>query len=303
MARHKKKKRIKGRFYVFCLILILIIGLAGYFGIKALFGDQEGGPSGTDELASEGEIQASQQDDGAVAEPETPPEPEKKKPEIPLVTSADGTPAASTATLANTESYYEGAVVIANPNDYHCIVNRKYNLPSDYEPDDLVKVSIPFAQRSEEVKYMRKDANDALNEMFAAAKEEAGFELYGASGYRSYNIQKSLFSGNAQRKGSIAEANKTSALPGQSEHQLGLAMDITSESMNFTLSDSFYDTPEGKWVTDNCHRFGFIIRYPANKEAITGYMYEPWHCRYVGKELAEELHSSGLTMEEYYGVV
>ena len=224
-------------------------------------------------------------------------------PEIPLVLSDDGTPVSSTAVIDNTQHLYEGAMVIANPNDIHCIVNRTYNLPSDYEPDDLVKVSVPFAQRQEDVKYMRKEASEALSEMFQAASEEQGYALYGASGYRSYAVQKTLFSNNIGKKGSVDLANATSALPGQSEHQLGLVMDVTTEAMNYTLSESFYDTPEGKWLAENCHRFGFIIRYPKEKVDITGYAYEPWHCRYVGKELAKELYEADLTLEEYYGIV
>lgn len=292
MSRRKKKK-VNGRFYIFCAIVLIVVILLCYFGGKALFGkDENQPPNGSN--TTMGAIQGSDQGD---ADPAS-----TGKLEIPLVTSEDGTPVSSKATIANTESYYQDAYIIANPDAYNCIVNRKYNLPSDYVPEDLVKVSVPFAQRSEEVKYMRKDANDALTEMFNAAKEEAGHELYGASGYRSYAIQTSLFNGNAQRKGSIEVANKVSALPGQSEHQLGLAMDITAKSMNFTLTEDFYNTPEGKWVTENCYRFGFIIRYPADKTEITGYLYEPWHCRYVGKDLAKELSESGLTMEEYYGL-
>ena len=294
MAR-KKKKKINGRFYVICIVLILLIAACIYYGLKGVMGggSEAGSQNAENTLQNQTEETASSQEDQG----------EQKAPaEIPLVTSEDGTPAASCAVISGTEYLYDGAYIIANPESYTCIVNRKYNLAPDYEPADLVKVTVPFAQRSEEVKYMRKDANDALTEMFQAAKDEAGYVLYGASGYRSYNIQKSLFSGNVQRKGSIAEANKVSALPGQSEHQLGLAMDITSESMNFSLTDDFYNTPEGKWVTENCYRFGFIIRYPADKTEITGYMYEPWHCRYVGTELAKELYETGLTLEEYYGL-
>jgi D-alanyl-D-alanine carboxypeptidase len=95
-------------------------------------------------------------------------------------------------------------------------------------------------------------------------------------------------------------ADKFSAKPGQSEHQTGLAIDITCEAMNYQLDYSFGVTDEGAWVKENAHRFGFIIRYPEGKEDITGYMYEPWHLRYVGVDLAEEVYNSGLTLEEYF---
>lgn len=284
MAR-RKKIRAKKRFFVFCLILFIVVILC-VAGIAKLLSGGESENTGNQEHNSAIDQQTQ----------------ENAPPEIPVVTSEDGTPALSAAVIPGTEYLYESARIIANPESYTCIVNRSYNLPSDYVPSDLVKVSVPFAPRMEEVKYMREDASKALSQMFDAAMEEGGYALYGASGYRSFKLQQSLFNTNVGRKGSIEQANLVSALPGQSEHQLGLAMDITSESMGYSLTEDFYNTPEGKWVTDNCYRFGFIIRYPADKTDITGYLYEPWHCRYVGTELAKQLYESGQTLEEYYGL-
>ena len=93
-----------------------------------------------------------------------------------------------------------------------------------------------------------------------------------------------------------AAADRFSARPGHSEHQTGLAFDLNS------ITDEFKDTDEGKWVTENCHNYGFIIRYPADKESVTGYMYEPWHIRYLGVETAQAVHDSGLCLEEYLGI-
>jgi D-alanyl-D-alanine carboxypeptidase len=99
------------------------------------------------------------------------------------------------------------------------------------------------------------------------------------------------------------EADLVSAKPGTSEHQLGLAMDVTSESVGFDLLESFGETEEGQYIADHAHEYGFIIRYPQGKTAITGYSYEPWHLRYLGVDVATDIYNSGKTMEEYYGLV
>lgn len=190
--------------------------------------------------------------------------------------------------------------VITNADAYDMVVNKSRNLPSDYIPKDLVKLDdVPTALKNPEINQLRKAAYDALKELFAKAKEEKSFVLYARSGYRSYNTQESLYGAYAESKGQAA-ADKFSARPGQSEHQSGLAIDITCEAMNYQLDDTFFNTEEGKWVAENAHRFGFIIRYPKGKEEITGYQYEPWHLRYVGNILAKEVYESGLTLEEYF---
>ena len=106
---------------------------------------------------------------------------------------------------------------------------------------------------------------------------------------------------NVKKHDSVEKANRTSAKAGQSEHQTGLAMDITLKSLNYELTTSFGNTAEGKWVEKNAHNYGFIIRYPEGKEDITGYSYEPWHIRSVGVDLATKIYNSGLTYEEYLG--
>lgn len=196
----------------------------------------------------------------------------------------------------------DGNTYLADPDNICVLVNKEFHLSPKYEPDDLVTVKVPFAPgRSWDVQRMRADASAALTQLFNAAKEEKGYELYGASGYRSYIVQRSLFNSNVARFGSEASANFLSAKPGQSEHQLGLAMDLTVPSLNYRLKYEFEDTEEGKWVAENCWRFGFILRYIKDKTNITGYSYEPWHVRYVGKDLAKYLYDNNLTLEEYYG--
>ena len=176
---------------------------------------------------------------------------------------------------------------------------KKRNLPDSYVPEDLVTLSeVPTVLENPEVNQMRNAAYEALKELFKAAQDEEGYELYARSGYRSYNTQTSLYSSYVESYGKEA-ADKYSAKPGQSEHQTGLSIDITCEALNFRLDDTFGETKEGKWVAENAHRFGYIIRYPKDKEDITGYMYEPWHIRYLGTELAGKVFESGLTLEEY----
>ena len=200
----------------------------------------------------------------------------------------------------NLEDTIDEKSIVKNPSAYDSVINKKRNLPSDYVPEDLVPLDdIPKSLQNPEVNQLRKTAYDALKEMFLKAREEKSYELYARSGYRSYKTQIDLYNSYVSNHGQAA-ADKFSAKPGQSEHQSGLSMDITCASMNFQLDDTFFDKEEGKWVAENAHRFGFIIRYPKGKEDVTGYQYEPWHLRYVGKVLAEEIYKSKLTLEEYF---
>lgn len=158
------------------------------------------------------------------------------------------------------------------------VVNKTYNLPSDYAPNGLTD-----------------ECNEAFEAMAAAAYEEDVI-LWIASGYRSYAFQAELYDGYVAQDGQDA-ADRYSARPGSSEHQTGLAIDLND------VSDTFGETPEGQWVAEHCAEYGFIIRYPEGKEEQTGYMYEPWHVRYVGTETAQEITDSGLCLEEYFGIM
>lgn len=153
------------------------------------------------------------------------------------------------------------------------IVNKHYSLPSDYNPG------------------VDQTADAAIQKMIAAAHKD-GITLWVRSGFRSYDIQTSLYNTYVAEDGKSA-ASRYSARPGHSEHQTGLAFDLNS------LDQSFGKTPEGKWIAKNCWKYGFIIRYPKAKEDVTGYMYEPWHVRYLGKEVAKKVTESGLCLEEY----
>lgn len=174
------------------------------------------------------------------------------------------------------------------------LVNRDFPVSSDYVPADLVKPSVSMTASN--IK-MREEAAHALENMFRAAKEEMGYNLVAVSGYRSYGQQTSIFDRKVKNVGKKA-AMLLVAPPGTSEHQLGLAMDLGCKR-NTSLTESFGKTEEGKWVAENCHRFGYIIRYKEEWTDITGYAFEPWHVRYVGVEHAARIHELDIPLEYY----
>ena len=176
------------------------------------------------------------------------------------------------------------------------VVNKEYGLPEDYKPEDLVVPNVPFSfSGTLEKSYLRKEAAEALERLFNLAKKE-GIQLNAVSGFAPMIIKK-LYANNVKRKGQ-EHTDRFSAKPGHSEHQTGLTMDVSSKSANNELELTFANTKEGKWLKENAHRAGFIIRYPKGKESITGYAYEPWHIRYVG-DIAESIYKKKLTLEEY----
>lgn len=189
--------------------------------------------------------------------------------------------------------------VETDPDNIAVLVNRQYPMSSDYVPDDLVVPNIRFSfYGTYEKSYVRQVTADALEELFQSAAQK-GIILKGVSGYRSYERQQQIYSNNVKTRGE-EETNLVSAQPGSSEHQTGLAIDVSSDSVGCALEESFGATEEGQWLAKNCHKFGFIIRYPEDKTSITGYSYEPWHIRYVGEELASYLYKKDWTLEEYY---
>lgn len=194
----------------------------------------------------------------------------------------------------------DGKQVIQNVENVYILVNKEMNLPSDYVPGDLVRPDVRFVFGDEDIEksYLRREAARALEKMFQAAEAE-GIYLFASSGYRSYNRQKTIFQAKVAEVGE-EKALEVVAYPGQSEHQTGLAMDITAASNHFLLTETFADTTEGKWLAENAHRFGFILRYPKGKEMITGYNYEPWHFRYVGEEYAKIIYENNWTLEEFF---
>lgn len=191
--------------------------------------------------------------------------------------------------------------VDTDPDSITVLVNRQYKLSKDYVPADLVIPQIAFSfYGTYEKSYVRQVMAKPLEDLFAQAELE-GIMLKGVSGYRSYARQEQIYTNNVNTRGKDT-TDLVSAMPGTSEHQTGLAIDVSTSAVGCTLEQNFGDTVEGKWLERNCYKFGFIIRYPEDKTHITGYTYEPWHIRYVGKRLAKHLYKKELTLEEYYQI-
>ena len=180
---------------------------------------------------------------------------------------------------------------------YALIANKHYQL-GDYAPDDLVQVEWKYRYGLQNDKYLlRKEVNDAYVEMWEAAYNEQGIYLLLLSGYRSKAEQQGEYDYYKKVKGE-AYADSVAARPGWSEHQTGMAIDIYSKADY--KAETFDQSPTFKWLSENSYKYGFILRYTKGNEEITGYKYESWHYRYVGKELAAKVVESGLTYDEYY---
>lgn len=180
-----------------------------------------------------------------------------------------------------------------NKNNDLILVNKENSLSSDYKPDNLVKPNIVFLDSSvEEEKYMQQEAATALEELFQNAKQN-NITLIGSSAYRSYQTQVNIYNKYYRQKGS-SYTKQYVATPGESEHQTGLAIDVTNPSRCFDKT-----SVEAQWIDNNAYKYGFILRYPENKEDVTGYNYEPWHIRYVGKDVAKKIYINSETLEEY----
>ena len=188
---------------------------------------------------------------------------------------------------------------IDDPTSIWVVVNKMRPLnPVNFVPPDLVDVPVPHTNAPQ----LRQEASSAVVALFAAASAEAGLSLASNSAYRSYETQVRVYDNDVAANGQ-AFADTSTARPGTSEHQTGLTLDIGADSGNCSLNTCFAGTPEGQWLAANAWRFGFILRYPADKTAVTGYAFEPWHFRYIGIELSTEMHHTGVsTLEEFFGL-
>ena len=198
-----------------------------------------------------------------------------------------------------TPTFDKSANSIDDASSLWVVVNKLRPLnPVDYSPDTVL-VPVPYVYEP----YLRPEAADAVVQMFAAFTSETGLEMQSQSAYRSYSTQESVYAGWVDSLGQEG-ADLTSARPGHSEHQTGLAIDINAlPDQGCALEPCWGDTPHAQWLAANAYRFGFIVRYPDGKTDITGYEYEPYHMRYVGIELATEMHNSGITtLEEFFGL-
>lgn len=199
----------------------------------------------------------------------------------------------------NKQQTQQDLLTVSDPESITVLVNKKYAFPEGYEPKDLIYPNVPFIFNEKiEKRMMREEAAKYLEKMFHAANKQ-DIHLAGVSAYRSSQTQTTLFNNYVEKDG-IEKAKTYSAVPGTSEHQSGLAIDVSGSDGSCAADDCFANTEEAAWLEDNAHEYGYIIRFPKGKENITGYQYEPWHIRYVGEKIATEIYNKGLTLEEYY---
>lgn len=189
------------------------------------------------------------------------------------------------------------------------LVNKSYPMKSGEIPKELWIPSILFVEdvnnignkeriQIQEKRYLVKECGRWLENLIRDGKQ-LGYIIVGVSGYRSYERQKEIYETSLSKNGRI-HTEKYIAKAGTSEHQTGLAIDITTEEVGYELTEHFIETKEYLWITKYCANYGFIIRYPKGKEEITGYGFEPWHLRYVGRTVAEEITRNHLTLEEFW---
>ena len=187
--------------------------------------------------------------------------------------------------------YYTNTKPADNLNTNLLLVNKYNYLTEDYVPSNLENISTTYARSGMQ---LVKEAKEAFETLSENAKKE-GMNVIAMSSYRSYDYQVNLYNNYVAQDGKEA-ADKYSARPGYSEHQTGLAIDVYNLDLPYT---SFEETEEFTWMQENAYKYGFILRFPKDKVDITGYQYESWHYRYVGKKVAKEIKDNNLTLEEY----
>jgi D-alanyl-D-alanine carboxypeptidase len=198
-------------------------------------------------------------------------------------------------------SFNKNQYSINDPASIWAIVNKGRALSADYIPTDLVVPSVPLRLAATDPEMqISAVAAPALVQMFDDAAKQ-NIHLMVSSAYRSYVLQKTVYGKTVSTQGQEG-ADSSSAKPGHSEHQTGLAVDVEPASRKCEVELCFADTPEGKWLAKNSYNYGFIIRYQKDQEKLTGYEYEPWHVRYVGVELAQQIHRSNQTLEQFFGL-
>lgn len=188
--------------------------------------------------------------------------------------------------------FYTSVNPSPNQNSNFVLVNKFYYLDENYTPDKLEEIDNKYSVAG---KYLVNVAKISFESLAKKASEE-GLKIRAVSTYRSYSYQTTLYNNYVSQDG-VENADKYSARPGFSEHQTGLAVDIDNKVSSY---NNFENTKEFSWMKENAHKYGFILRYPKDKEYITGYIYEPWHYRYVGIDIATFIYQNNLTYEEYY---
>jgi D-alanyl-D-alanine carboxypeptidase len=219
----------------------------------------------------------------------------------PAPTGSSGAPSASpTPQKDKPKSFFNKKLFSVDDPTSIWVVNNKLRPlnPQSFVPPDLVNANVRYVSNPQ----MRAPAAAAIAQMFAVAAAEGGGQMQIQNAYRSYATQLNTHDKLVASLGE-ATADSQSARAGYSEHQTGLVADIAAYPSKCDIATCFGDTPQGKWLAANAYRFGFILRYPADKTPITGYVYEPWHFRYVGVELSTYMHETGVeTLEEFFGL-
>ena len=198
-------------------------------------------------------------------------------------------------TKVNTMTNYEPYTKTKQTNmklEYGILVNKHYSLPDKYAPDDIVDMTSQYAYPNNKI---RKEVYEAFKEMSKKAKED-NITLIVNSSYRDYETQKQIYEDYSDKNGQ-EYADKYAARPNFSEHQTGLSIDIFSPGYGMK---TFENSPAFTWLSQNSYKYGFILRYPKDKQEITGYSYEAWHYRYLGKDLAQKVYNENITFDEYY---
>lgn len=213
--------------------------------------------------------------------------------------SSPATPPSTPSTSPTPPPFNKAAASIDDPASPWVVVNKSRALqPPAFVPTSLRFANVPYVNRQPSVPAVAT----ALEQMFAAGKAEAGLDFSVQSAYRSYDSQVRVYNDDVAQNG-VAYADTDTARPGHSEHQTGLAVDISAVPARCSLDACFAQTPQGVWLAANAYRFGFLLRYPADKVAVTGFTFEPWHFRYIGTALAVELRAKRITtLEEFFGV-
>lgn len=206
----------------------------------------------------------------------------------------------NTESAPQAQSFDKNQHSLTDPTSIWVIINKKHSLPESFTPGLVVPdVQLRLGSHDEQMQ-ISSTAEPSLKELFKSAKADNITLVFG-SGYRSNTLQKQFYDSYKSKDGQ-EYADTYSARPNHSEHRTGFAVDITNTKGECHLEICFENTPEGKWLANNAYKYGFIIRYPKGKQDITGYQYEPWHIRYVGSELANEINLNRLTLEEFFGL-
>lgn len=197
-------------------------------------------------------------------------------------------------------NFYDHIIIQSDPYALNTLVNKYYRLEDSFTPLDLVYINDGYTSTSDPAyKYRKHQMSRVVYDDFVALRNkccEKGISFYVVSGYRSTEAQEKSYNHMANTF-SADEADKTCSRPGHSEHTLGLACDVALDTYSF---ENIVNHPEYQWFAEIISDYGFIIRYPEGKDSLTGYSYEPWHLRYLGRDLAKKVKKSNLTYDEYY---